>query len=150
MTRAQVISFAIGWLFLGPAIAQPSDSPLLGTWTLVSYVAIASDNSVTYPVGQKAVGQATYSYGRMSVQIMPAGEYSGPALPWIRDGYLAYFGAYSVNLGVGSVTNQVEGSSYRPWVGSSQYRQFVIKGDELTFSVAAAGYMHRIAWKRVQ
>jgi hypothetical protein len=86
----------------------------------------------------------------MSVQIMPAGEYSGPGLPWLPDGYLAYFGPYSVNVAVGSVTNQVEASSYRPWVGSSQYRQFVIQGDELTFSVAAAGYTHRIVWKRVQ
>jgi hypothetical protein len=81
---------------------------------------------------------------------MPAREYSGPELPWIRDGYLAYFGPYKVNPAVGSFINQVEASSYRPWIGSTQYRQYVVKGNECVFSVSAGGYTHRITWKRAQ
>lgn len=130
--------------------AQQSDSPLMGNWVLVSYVAVASDGSVTHPAGPQAIGHLSYSAESMAVQILPRGIPTGPTPPWVQEGYLGYFGPYTIDPKANQVTNTLEGSSHRAWIGSRQLRTYTISGEEVTFEASGMGHMHRLRWKRVR
>jgi hypothetical protein len=46
-------------------------APFLGAWELVRWTSVSAAGAVTYPFGENAVGQVTYSEdGRMSAHLM--------------------------------------------------------------------------------
>lgn len=50
------------------------------------------------------------------------------------DRYFGYFGTYTVDENVGTVTHHVEGASYPNYVGTDQRRSFTWQGNRLVLS----------------
>jgi hypothetical protein len=93
-------------------------SNLLGLWRLTSYT-----TGTEYPMGRDARGVLQYSAeGKVSVHIM--GE----------EGYLAYFGDYTVDEAGSAVTHHLELCSDPNLVGVSNLRNARLEGGRLTLS----------------
>jgi hypothetical protein len=138
--------------------------PLIGTWALVATEWRRADGRHANPFGPGAVGILIYdAAGHLSAQVMRAGRPAPPpeahagidtAMANAVPGYVAYFGAYSIDDGAGTVTHRVAGSAFPAWVGREVPRRFVIEGDRLTLAdsvVAADGVAVEAAtvWRRV-
>jgi hypothetical protein len=115
----------------------------VGTWRLVSYSAVTSGCETIYPMGPNARGRIIYEAGgRMAVQIgdpdrraFAASDPHAATDAEVRaafQGYLAYFGAYTVDAGRGVVVHHLEASLDPNWTGVDQVRYFDLHGDRLT------------------
>lgn len=147
-----------------PAVAQ-AVSPLVGSWTLVSYRFLKSDGTVTLPMGTDPVGSLIYdAHGRMSTQIMRKDRprSAAPIPPQVTpdeaksafDGYIAYFGTYTLNEAEHTVVHRVEASLFPNWVATDQKRNYSVEkeGLRLTDNVKlpdGTGFTVELLWKRL-
>lgn len=110
-------------------------SRFVGAWRLVSCEARDSGGQLSYPYGERATGQLFYdAVGNMSAQLMRADRARfaarDPALGTdaeVRDafdGYVAYFGTYSIDDAKGTVTHHVTGASFPNWIGIDLVRYY--------------------------
>ena len=135
-----------------------------GTWKLRRCVTERDDGQLEYPMGDRPVGILVYdSQGRMSGQVMrpdrakfppgASGQDVASILKDAFDGYIAYFGTYSVDAGRRIVTHHVEGSLYPNWVGGNQDREYNLHGDRLTlvarFRRPDGERVTRLEWERI-
>lgn len=137
---------------------------LLGTWKLVSAEYRRKSGEVIEIYGANPVGQLTYDAdGNMSIQIMRQGRPMFAVADRLGgtpdekkaalEGYLAYFGAFTINDEERSVTHHIQGSLLPNWVGVDQVRFFEVEEDQLTLRTPslmiggqeAAG---QIVWER--
>lgn len=129
----------------GTVRAADDAQALVGNWELVSLENRGADGSIHRPFGTAAVGRITYTAdGRMMAQIMrgerpPFGTselYGGTAAEKAAayDGYIAYFGTFSVDAASHVVTHQVTASLFPNWVGGEQQRFYELAGDQLILS----------------
>jgi hypothetical protein len=137
------------------ATRKPEDE-FVGAWKLTAYEIRTVSGQVSYPMGRNPVGRITYdSLGRMSVQIM------NPDRPKIRsdadkaaafDGYLAYYGSYTVNPADHSVTHHMEASLNPGTAGSDLRRLYEFTGSQLILRGAVygagGGSEAKIVWER--
>lgn len=139
---------------------------LVGSWDLVRLENHASDGSVTRPFGDSPVGRITYTAdGQMSAHIMRAGRqpfaagdlYGGSDTEKLAayDGYVAYYGSFSLDSTQHVVTHHVRGSLFPNWVGGEQQRFYSIVGDELTlstrpFTAHGQEVTAHVLWRRVR
>jgi hypothetical protein len=90
---------------------------------------------VQFPFGEKPQGQLVYDgSGNMSAQLMKTdrARFAGrdPALGTdaeVRDafdGYIAYFGTYSIDEPMRAVTHTVHGASFPNWTGAKLVRSY--------------------------
>jgi hypothetical protein len=137
----------------------------VGAWKLVSYERRTASGEVTYPMGQNPVGRLTYdALGRMSAQIMrpdrPKFQGSIPA-SWSADekaaafdGFIAYYGTFSVSEADHVVIHHVEASLYPHWVGSDQRRLYEFSGSQLILravnGAGGPGTESRLVWERAR
>lgn len=116
----------------------------LGSWELVQWTATNQQGETTYPYGEDAEGQITYTAdGRMSAHLMrpPADPADTPPQ------HLAYWGTFSLQAAAGTVTHHVIGADRSSWIGSDQVRQFRFEGqDRLVLSL---GQQH-LTWQRAR
>ena len=155
------------------ALAQTAEAPkkfavrklqeqLLGAWKLISLESRAADGKITHPMGQAPTGRITYDgFGRMSAQIM------GTERPRFRsdnrregtveekaaayDGYIAYYGTYTVKPSEDTVVHHVEASLYPNWVGGDQVRRYAFAGRQLILRAAMPdGSESRVVWERAR
>ena len=116
------------------------ESRFVGAWRLLSCEARDSNGHVQYPYGERATGQLFYdAVGNMAAQLMRANRAPfatrDPALGTdaeVRaafDGYVAYFGTYSIAPSTNAVTHHVAGASFPNWIGIDLVRYFVFDGD---------------------
>lgn len=121
--------------------ARP-DTPLIGTWRLIS-AKFESSGEKNYPLNEQPEGLLIYdSRGNVALQLMQAdrrlfasGDQQSGTPEEIREaleGYVAYFGVFTVNPETGTVTHQVQGSLLPNWIGGSQIRFYKIDNDILT------------------
>lgn len=119
---------------------RPSANPLLGTWTLKSYVVTTDAGARSTPYGEHPIGYLSYTAdGRMQV-IGTASERKAPhnaALAGeervsLYDTMFAYAGTYSVD--VGKVTHHVDISWNEVWNGTDQVRLYEVNGNTLTIT----------------
>ncbi|MEO6214165.1 MAG: lipocalin-like domain-containing protein [Vicinamibacterales bacterium] len=134
--------------------------PLVGNWTLVSYITENPDGSRGKPYGQ-AVGRLSYDeHGHMSGQVMrpgrsevAPGEWGAQQVRSAYAGYIAYFGTYDVNASNDIVVHHVQGALNPSWVGGDQVRRMRFDGELLILSteVAKAGALvtHRLTWRKL-
>jgi hypothetical protein len=132
-------------------VAGPHPDPstagaaLVGTWRLVSNEEHRADGSVTAAWGSHPAGSLMYqANGRMAVQLMDTrrGKFASEdrmagtpdEVKRAFEGYLAYFGTYTVDERAGVVVHHVEGASFPNLIGTDQRRTFVLSGDRLTLS----------------
>src|ERR1043166_9590255 len=89
------------------SIRKMSDQ-FVGAWKLISFERRTTAGQVSYPMGPNPVGRITYdARGRMSAQLMRPDRPKFQAPNMARgsaeekatafDGYIAYYGTYSVN-----------------------------------------------------
>lgn len=117
----------------------------VGAWRLVSFESRDEAGNVQYPFGQDVEGQLWYdSNGNMSALVAQAnvppfasGDLRGGTDAEVRaavEGFVGYFGTYSVDLAAGTVTHHVRGASFPNWVGTKQVRYFRAEGQRLVLS----------------
>ncbi len=120
-------------------------SDFMGTWSLESFHAKASNGEMVHPFGESVVGRITYhDNGRMSVQVMSEDRAGfstddfrrAPAEEIIQafTTYLGYYGTYSIDSEAGEVTHHIEVASIPNWVGTDQLRLFEFGEDTLRLS----------------
>jgi lipocalin-like protein len=146
------------------ATRKPGDE-FIGAWKLISLERRNATGEVTYPMGQNPVGRIAYdALGRMSVQIMrpdrpkfqAASMNGGTPEEKIAafDGYIAYYGTYSVSEGDHVMIHHVEASSYPNWVGTDQRRLYEFSGDQLILRAVngsgGPGTESRLVWERAR
>ena len=135
-----------------------------GTWSLASWEARTPDGQVVLPFGDRPAGQIMYDgRGRMAVQLMrpdrPRFASDDPlsgAMAEIQaafEGFLAYYGRYTVHATESTVTHHLEGSSFPNWIGTDQVRRFSFNSDTLVLNtppVLAQGAtaVHTLMWVR--
>lgn len=106
--------------------AQVSVERFLGSWRLVEWTAEGSGGERTFPYGEHAQGQITYSPdGRMSAHLMrpPADPADAPSQ------HLAYWGSFTLDAASGTITHHVIGADRPNWIGSDQVRRYRFEGE---------------------
>jgi Lipocalin-like domain len=118
---------------------------LIGAWHLNSYESRDSSGATRYPLGRGVIGQLVYdASGHMSAMLMtpdrPLFASQDPQrgtdaeVRAAFDGFIAYFGSYSVAPLTATVTHHVIGASYPNWVGGHQVRHYKLDGTHLELS----------------
>jgi len=123
---------------------QPSAERFLGSWRLVEWIAVGPEGQRTFPFGEQAQGQITYTAdGRMSAHLMrpPSDPSDAPSQ------HLAYWGSFTLDSGAGTMTHHVIGADRPNWIGSDQVRQYRFEGeDRLILSVGR----QFLTWERAR
>ena len=128
----------------GCAHAQ-TPGTLIGTWNLASIVTEDEQGGIDYPFKKGAVGQLIYNAdGTMSVIVVqperPAfgsGDMRGGTDAEVRaafEGYLGYFGTYTVDEKQGFVAHHIKGSCMPNWEGNNQIRYYKLEDKKLTLT----------------
>jgi hypothetical protein len=127
--------------------AVPAASQFVGTWRLISFTITHDDKPVkNVIVGDHPIGYIMYdASGHMAVQIMRPDRTgnmdcskvpdAGPNNPSYCDGYVAYFGTYTIDETNRTVTHHVEGTVFARDVGKHQVRHYEFSGNVLQLSV---------------
>jgi len=130
---------------------------LIGVWK-VSSIEVLADGNVLYPYGEHPVGRLTYDEaGRMSAHIMQSGRQSSVSDPdaiarasakelrQIAEGYVAYYGSFTIDEENRTVIHHVEACTLPAWVGTDQKRQYEFDGPRLVLRSGA----HKLVWERL-
>jgi hypothetical protein len=135
--------------------------PLLGTWTLKSYVVTAGTGETSTPYGEHPRGYLSYAAdGRMQV----IGTSSGRTVPGdgaltdeergvLHETMFAYAGTYS--LGEGQVTHHVDISWNEAWNDTDQVRFYEVNGTTLTITsrlidpASGSETLYVVVWEKV-
>jgi hypothetical protein len=144
----------------GPSIAER----LVGTWSLVNYLASGEDGAVVHPMGESLSGLLAYGAdGFVGVQIMQVGRPRWRRSPTGRDratervtaadGYLAYSGTYEVDEEAQAVVHRMQVALVPNWVGTAQRRAVAFDGDRLELTAEPAFILDavrtaRLTWRR--
>ena|ERR1700676_199711 len=142
------------------ALAESAED-LVGTWQLVSNVIDQGGKKIDQ-FGPNPHGILSFeSSGRYALVIvrdsLPKFVSNGRANGTpeenkaVVQGSIAHFGTYGVRDN--SIVFNVEYSTFPNWDGGVQQRPFTLKGDEMSFFVAAAslgGGSSQVAWKRLK
>jgi hypothetical protein len=103
-----------------------------------------------------ADGHYTIVVGRTSLPKIKSGARSkGTAEEnkTVVDGSIAHYGKYTIDDGGKAITFHVAMSTFPNWDGQPQKRALKVKGDTLTYTVAApsnGGPANDVIWKRVK
>jgi hypothetical protein len=130
----------------------------------VSYEARASSGEIRHPLGQQVVGQLFYDVGgNMSAHVMrvdrPSFASNDPAAGTeaeVRaafEGYVSYFGTYTMDPATRCVTHHVRGASFPNWTGHEQVRYYRIDGSRLVLSTPpiphrGESFEYFLTWER--
>lgn len=156
----RALAALIALLAFAPSQATPADAVkrrLVGNWKLVKYEVFA-ENGVIRP-GTYDVGRLMYDeQGEMSAHLMRSGRApEAPTTDAARaaayQGYLAYFGPFTVDDARGTVVHHVVGSSLPHWVGTEQVRYYALSpdGNGLTLSLKSGDRATQtLTWARLR
>lgn len=141
------------------------DQPLLGSWRLRGWVALAEDGSESLPMGEAPEGLLVYSHDGTMVGIMGPAARPRFASDDVTGGtnderasafatFIAYGGRYEVEGE--TVRHDVETSLFPNWIGTVQRRRWELaeNGRLLTLtspplSLGGAVRVQRLTWERV-
>lgn len=135
------------------ATDSPAPAGLVGTWRLVAFEDVAKGQTI-HRYGEKPLGLFVYTAdGHVTIQIanpanpkcVPPGKKISPrgtqesALPIcnppemqaLLEGYVAYWGTYTVDTAAGVVVHHVESDASGGYAGTDQVRPFRLEGDRL-------------------
>ena len=126
-----------------------SSHPLHGAWR---YVTATLDGKPSRPNGRGIIYYVPS--GDMVVQVSPGAETGkAGAQPTPEealaalDGYIAYFGTYTIDAAAKTVTHHRQGS-VQPGDSADLVRRFKIEGDRLTLSPPGTDY--EVKWERIK
>jgi hypothetical protein len=137
----------IAALLTGCLFANAQTSPIAGTWVLAGADKLLPNGTRVPDYGPKPHGLVVFtSDGYYSVQIYRAEQVkfsSGDKLKGTPEEYRkaclsssVHFGRYKVDAAKGTITFNVDRSSFPNWDDSVQVRSYEIKDDELSWKVA--------------
>ncbi|MEJ7749041.1 MAG: lipocalin-like domain-containing protein [Candidatus Limnocylindrales bacterium] len=142
------------------------DHPLVGSWRLRRWLAIADDGSESSPMGETPDGLLAYTADRTMIGIMGPGHRPTFGSDDVTGGtdeeraaafatFIAYGGGYEVEGD--SVTHHVESSLFPNWIGTVQRRRWEVdpSGMWLTLTspplvLQGASRVQRLIWERVR
>lgn len=133
----------------------PLAKKIVGTWKLVAYEVRRPEGKILYPFGRIPQGVLNYdAAGHMAVQIMHSnrGQHKGATGNGQKrlEGYLAYFGTYTVHENEDMVTHHVTGSLDTHRIDVDQRRLVTVSGHRLTLrTVDEEQRVHWVIWERV-
>ena len=111
------------------------DSPLLGTWRLLSYETWDAEGAVTQPCGMTPAGFAIFdTTGHAFIQLARSSA-EGSTVDEVAGSFTAYFGSLAINEAGTELVITVEASNAPSYVGSRQVRPFKIDGDRLVLGI---------------
>ncbi len=140
---------------------QSLQEQIAGTWRLVSFTLKHPTGRETHPYGKDALGMLIYDgRGHMAGQLLSvrrplfanqrARGGNDHEVRSAFEGYIAYFGTYTVDEEKAVVTHQVEGSLLPNWIGTPQKRAIVWRDGRLVLSAPVeAGVIAEIVWERL-
>lgn len=140
-----------------PAPADAVKQKLIGNWKLVK-IEVFAPNGETRP-GNYDVGRLMYdARGEMSAHLMRSGRApDAPTTDAARalayQGYLAYFGPFTLDVAKGIVVHHVVGSSLPHWAGTEQVRYYALSpdGNGLTLSLKSGERVTQtLTWERLR
>jgi hypothetical protein len=131
---------------------------LIGVWKLSSIsIEVLVDGNVLYPYGEHPIGLLTYDEaGRISAQIMQPGRQSSVSDPaaisrasadelrQIAEGYIGYYGSFTIDEENRTVIHHVEACTLPAWVGTDQKRQYEFAGPRLALRSGPS----KLVWER--
>ena len=129
---------------------------LAGEWTLVKYE-VFPENGPTRQ-GNYDIGRINYGEREMSAHLMRSGRpkdavTTETARAAAFQGYLGYFGPYTIDAAKKIVVHHVAGSSLPNWLGSEQVRHygFSADGKQLTLSLKSGDRITQtLTWERTK
>ena len=128
---------------------------LAGEWTLVKFENFG-ENGQARP-GNYDIGRINYGEREMSAHLMRSGRPKDAAATEAAraaafQGYLGYFGSYTIDAAKKIVVHHVAGSSLPNWLGSEQVRHYGFTADGLlTLSVRSGDRITAtLTWRRTQ
>jgi hypothetical protein len=151
---AAVLSvYALFAVQFASAADSPAPAGLVGTWRLVSFEDVENGQTIRR-FGDKPLGIFIYTAdGHVAIQIAnPAnpvcvapGKKSGPGrkddvaapactpeqMQALLDGYVAYWGTYTIDAAAGVVIHHVQSDISGGYAGTDQRRPFRLEGDRL-------------------
>ena len=159
--RLAVCVLAVGFLAPALGSGQSAQSasvagPLVGTWRLLRFEDVENGQTI-HRYGERPIGLFIYTAdGHVAIQIAnPANPACAAPLPAVfasnarmkaettlpectpeqlrkrLDGYVAYWGTYSVDAAASVVIHHVESDLKGGYVGTDQRRPFTVDGDRL-------------------
>jgi len=139
-------------------------SDLVGTWSLVSFVASGPNGELRHPWGERPSGELIYTANGHMAVVMAQPERakfaSGDPLQGTPEevrqafeGMEAYAGTYEVDMHEQCVVHHVAIHRLPNWEGSVQRRHFLLQGDHLTlrtppFSLRGSDWVLVLVWRR--
>ena len=136
----------------------------VGFWKLVSAEFWWTTGESADLYGPDAAGLLIYSpRGQMSVQIMrrqrpafvadDARRGSAEEIKAAFEGYLSYYGSYTVDEAAGTVTHHMRASLFPNWVGQDLTRYYEFAGKRLTLrtppiTMASQQFTGVLVWER--
>ena len=160
----------VALLFLGCAL-PPSNSvnqqktlkeQVIGTWIYVSVDTVRPDGSRIPMFGPNPRGRAIFDgNGRYALMTSRSDlpkfasnnrvEGTPEEYTAIVKGFISHFGKYTVNEADGTISFNIENSSFPNWNGTEQKRPFTINGDELKWTTAgSSGGTAEVVLKRAR
>jgi len=139
--------------------------PLIGTWQLVSSEIVSGGNTV-FPLGEDCQGILTVdAWGKLAAQLMNPHRPLFASQDMLQgtpeeiqaayQGYVAFFGDYTVDVEASTFRYIVRGSLFPNWIGNPQERLFQIRGNRLTCKttpllVKGQEMVGVLVWERVE
>jgi hypothetical protein len=145
---------AVAAVLVSPVPASPqsvtptsTSEALVGTWHLVSFEDVENGKTI-HRYGDKPLGLFIYTRdGHVAIQIANPDK-PACAIPGARDktplpsctpeqtralleGYVAYWGTYTVDASAGVVVHHVQSDVRNTYTGTDQPRPFTLEGDRL-------------------
>lgn len=131
----------------------------VGSWKLISWISNQSDGTVKHNMGENPVGLLMYDkLGNMSVHIMNSfrpifemgyAETSIDELKEVYEGYIAYFGKYTVDETERTITHHADGITNPGFVGAKLVRYYELSEDKLVLSTDR-NKTSRLTWLRIK
>lgn len=140
--------------------------PLVGSWRLRHWVAIADDGSETLPMGDGPEGVLVYSNDGTMVVLMARADRSRIASDDVTGGteaeraeafasFISYGGRFEVAGDL--VSHHVEMSQFPNWVGTVQRRRWQLDDDNRRLAITSppvtlggATRIQRLTWERLE
>jgi hypothetical protein len=139
--------------------------PGIGLWKLVSFEHQYEDGAVNYPFGLGASGEIMYdASGNMAAQIGDMRRANFKSLDRLQgkpeelktafEGYVAYFGTYTVDEEKKTVAHHVKSSFFPNWVGGDQVRFYKFEGNHLILRTPSIPFGGKnvvavLVWERI-
>lgn len=139
---------------------SPIQQRLLGSWRLLSWNIRDADGTLSYPLGEEAIGQLSYdASGRMSAQLVRPRQTQFAANDWRQasseekarawSNYFGYFGTYGIDEEAGAVIHHIEGSWFPNLEGGDETRYFRFEGSRLLLEADTAWGHVGIVWEKI-